>query len=302
MSQPQERTRRDVARRVGRLLLFVASFVGAFAPMPTTSAAQTICVALVVDFRTLQGPVDSGCTRVPPGSTGYDVLRAGGHTFQVCSNGIIGTIDGKPANGCQIKDDSHFWGYWHRKPGSRTWTFSSYGAAAYHPAEGSTEGWVWENGSTTPPANVPYPAGCHTASTSPSPSPSPRATPAAGGPASSTPAPAAVAGSGPAATTRTPRSGHQRQLAASAPAAASASGASTPRSSATPDGSATGSTTTGGTATPDGGTTPTATDQRNATTTSDAAANHAAPLVAGLAVAVLLAAGAWWRFRRSRSP
>jgi hypothetical protein len=297
MSQPQVGTRRDVARRVGRLLLFVASFAGVFAPMPTTSAAQTICVALVVDFQALHGPVDSGCTRVPPGSTGYDVLRAGGHSFQVCSNGIIGTIDGKPANGCQIKDDNHFWGYWHRKPGSRTWTFSSYGAAAYHPGEGSTEGWVWENGSTTPPANVPYPAGCHTASTTPSASPSPRATPAAGGPSSSTTATGAVAGSGPAATTRRPRSGHQRHGAASASAATSASGGSTPRPSATPDASATDST-----AAPDGVTTPTASDRRNATTTSDARANQAGPLVAGIAVALLLAAGAWWRFRRSRSP
>src|SRR3954467_9482549 len=178
MSQLQPLTPRADARGVGRLLLLAAvsvAVVGPLAPAPAATAASTICVALVVDFTPLSGGVDSGCTRVPQGANGYDVLRAGGHTFEICANGIIGTIDGQPANGCRIKDNTHFWGYWHRKPGSRTWTFSTFGAGGYHPVEGSTEGWVWEDGKTSPPADTAYPAGCHTPPASSSPSPRPTA-------------------------------------------------------------------------------------------------------------------------------
>src|SRR3954451_23041294 len=181
MSQLQPLTPRADARGVGRLLLLAAvsvAVVGPLATAPAATAAPTICVALVVDLTPLNGGVDSGCTRVPKGANGYDVLRAGGHTFQICANGIIGTIDGQPANGCRIKDSPHFGGYWHRKPGSRTWTFSNFGAGGYHPVEGSTDGWVWENGTTSPPADTSYPAGGHSppASSPPSPPPSARST------------------------------------------------------------------------------------------------------------------------------
>src|SRR3954453_6977671 len=178
MSQLQPLTPRADARGVGRLLLLAAVSVAVLGPLPTApagTAVPTICVALVVDFTPLNGAVDSGCTRVPKGANGYDVLRAGGHTFQICANGIVGTIDGQPANGCQIKDNTHFWGYWHRKPGSRTWTFSNFGAGGYHPVEGSTDGWVWEDGTTSPPADTSYPAGCHSPPASASPTPRPSA-------------------------------------------------------------------------------------------------------------------------------
>jgi hypothetical protein len=282
MSQQQTPTPRVHARGVAGLLLFVAAVVGALAPMPTATAAPTICVALVVDFTPLNGGVDSGCTRVPRGSNGYDVLRAGGHTYEICANGIIGTIDGQPANGCQIKDGTHFWGYWHRKPGSRTWTFSSYGAAVYHPGEGSTEGWVWENGKTSPPADTSYPAGCHSpppASATPAPRPSSHSSP--GG--TSVPGGASSGGR----TTRHPPS---------------PGGSAAPRSPAHRRGSA-------ATRTPEDPTTtvittPTPTSTAGVPSAEPLPANddgggHTAPVAAGLGVAALLGAGAWWRSRRN---
>lgn len=153
---------------------------------PAAHASSTICVALVVDDADLGGGVHTTCAKVPQGATGYDVLRAGGHTFTICSNGVLGAIDGKPADGCRVKDDSHYWAYWHRAPHSTTWTYSDEGGGTYQPANASTEGWVWQNGSTRRPANVPYDDICK-----PAPRPTPTHTLAAA-PASSA-APAAVA-------------------------------------------------------------------------------------------------------------
>jgi hypothetical protein len=282
-----QRSRPGLLHRVGWLLALLP-LATALLPAPSVSATNTICVALVVDFSPLGGNVDSDCTRVPSGATGYDVLHAGGHTFEVCSNGVIGTIDNQPRNGCAIKDNTHFWGYWHRKPGSSTWSFSNYGAAVYHPGEGSTEGWVWEDGSTKPPADVPYPAGCHTP-----PSPSPAPTRQSTSPAASSAPTRNAAGSGRDATSSrsTPTSGPSRSRSPRHRASASAS------PSATPTGPSTSSVSTDDSSTPSPGT-------RIAEPRTDASSggNRAIPVLAGVAVAALLGAGAWWRSRRAGSP
>jgi hypothetical protein len=138
---------------------------------PAHADTGTICVALVVDFAALGGGVDSTCATVHKGATGYDVLEAGGHTFSICSNGVLGGIDGKPSDGCTEKNDGvHYWSYWHRAPGSGSWTYSNEGAGTYQPKAGSTEGWRWMK---SPPADVPYDQICRS---TPSPSPSPSAT------------------------------------------------------------------------------------------------------------------------------
>jgi hypothetical protein len=289
MPQRPSRTPRARAPGLGRVLLFAAVVVGAFAPMPTASAAPTICVALVVDFTPLNGGVDSACTRVPQGANGYDVLRAGHHTYGICANGIVGTIDGQPANGCQTKDSTHFWGYWHRKPGSRTWTFSNFGAGGYHPVEGSTEGWVWENGTTSPPADTSYPSGCHSppASATPTPRPSAHSSPASAGAHGGT---SSGANAGSTSTRRSPsptgaaeqRNGARRRVSPSAGALQ--------RFTPTPP---------GGTV---DGNAPTPTSTASAISGAPPAAGgggHLAGLAAGLGVAALLGAGAWWRSRRT---
>jgi hypothetical protein len=151
-------------------------------PPPQATGAARICVALVVDFGSLGGGVDSTCASVRRGATGYDVLTAGGHRFVICSNGVLGNIDGKPADGCTEKNDSeHFWSYWHRAPGASAWTYSTEGGGSYQPANASTEGWHWMK---SPPRNVPYGDIC---TPSPSASPSPSRSPASGKPAGPTP-------------------------------------------------------------------------------------------------------------------
>jgi hypothetical protein len=300
-SQRPAGTPRTLVRGVGRLLLFAAVVLGVLAPMPATSATPTICVALVVDFTPLSGGVDSGCTRVPRGANGYDVLRAGGHTYQICANGIIGTIDGQPANGCQIKDNTHFWGYWHRKPGSRSWTFSTFGAGGYHPVEGSTEGWVWEDGKTSPPANTAYPAGCHSPPTSSSPSPRPtaRSSSASGGTSGGT-----NGGAGSGATSGGTTTGRSTAATGSTGSTGSIGRHDRPRHRP----SASASASAGQHATPSASTdstiaTPTPTSTAGvlsgAPPATDGGSGHLAPLAAGLGVAALLGAGAWWRSRRA---
>src|SRR3954464_289180 len=170
-----------MSRRVAALLSTVAVLatvgVGA-APATTasTSTGATICGALGVDFADLGRGVQSTCATVRQGQTGYDVLTAAGHRFTICSNGVLGEIDGQPANGCQIKDDTHYWTYWHRAPGSPSWTYSDEGAGTYEPRNASTEGWRWRAGRPlTPAANVPFSDICKSkASPSPSAAPTPR--------------------------------------------------------------------------------------------------------------------------------
>jgi len=188
------------------------------APASVGAAAPTrICVALVVDFGDLGGGVQSTCAKVHKGATGYDVLSTGGHRFGICSNGVLGSIDGKPKDGCSAKDDSvHFWSYWHRAPGSTRWTYSTEGGGTYEPANASTEGWHWMK---SPPKDVSYSTICPPAKSSPSPSASaaPRASPARnGGHASPVAADASSAA---------PSTHRKRHRARTTPAATSASAA-----------------------------------------------------------------------------
>ena len=132
------------ARRwwVPALLVTVAPALAGLLPAVPSSAARQICVAVVVDFRTLGGSVASTCAKVPDGTTGTQVLKAAGHTMTFRSDGLICTIDGQPAQGCSATDSSHYWAYWHRPAGSSTWQYSSEGSGTYQPANNSSDGWV----------------------------------------------------------------------------------------------------------------------------------------------------------------
>jgi hypothetical protein len=187
---------------VGRLLGALALVLVTVAGAPAAHASSTICVALVVDDGDLGGGVHSTCASVPKGATGYDVLHAGGHSFTICSNGVLGTIDGKPADGCHALDSSHYWSYWHRAPGSSTWTYSDEGAGTYQPRNASTEGWVWQNGRSQQPTAVPYSRIC-TATSAPRPTQQ-----------ASTPASTATTTRAPTATTTTAAASEQSTRAA----------------------------------------------------------------------------------------
>jgi hypothetical protein len=169
-----------------------------------SSKKPTICVALVVDGRSLGSNVTTTCAKVPKGSTGVDVLEAGGHSVSFRNDGLLCTIDGLPKSGCAGVDDTHYWAYFHRAPGSTKWVYSSEGASTYQPVNDSTEGWVYDNGKSLTPENVPYSQIC-TTKTSPKPttSPSPHR--------SATPPPASATATSTPATTPTPTPSHSRR-------------------------------------------------------------------------------------------
>ena len=259
--------------RTLRVLVAIATALVAVAVAAPAPAATTICVALLVDDADLGGGVHTTCAKVPQGATGYDVLRAGGHSFTICSNGVLGTIDGKPADGCHVKDNTHYWAYWHRAPGSSSWTYSNEGGGTYEPRNASTEGWVWQNGSTRQPANVPYSSICKPAA-----SPKPTATPTRRKTATRTTA------SAPAATTK-PRAVPTRSATRTATRATARPVSHPPTASPTASSS---------------------TDPPSPAPTvlgAEPASSHSSSVPVGLIVAVIaviaVAAAAAWRQRRS---
>jgi cell division septation protein DedD len=153
---------------VAALATVTTSATAAAAPAKT---AAKICVALVVDGRSLGSDVTTSCAKVSKGATGVDVLEAGGHTVGFRSDGLLCTIDGLPKGGCKTVTDTHYWAYFHRAPGSTKWVYSTEGASSYEPANDSTEGWVYDNGTAVTPENVPYAQICKPKA---SPSPTPR--------------------------------------------------------------------------------------------------------------------------------
>jgi hypothetical protein len=217
-----------------------------WAPAAQANAGGTICVALVVDFGDLGGGVDSTCATVHKGATGYDVLHAGGHTFTICPNGVLGSIDGKPADGCsEMKDNKHYWSYWHRAPGGSQWTYSDEGGGSYRPANASTDGWHWMD---SPPANVAYDRICKpqpSATPTRAPAPRPTARPPSSRQPASRPARATGATAAPLVVSASARSrARHRTLSATtaraAPSPSPTALASLPRSAAARSSSYTG--------------------------------------------------------------
>jgi MYXO-CTERM domain-containing protein len=158
-----------VLTRAGRVTVVLVAVAAAACPLAPAAATKTICVGLVVDARPLGGPLASDCTTVPDGSTGYDVLRKAGHTVGFRQDGLICSIDNRPADGCGEVDAAHYWAYFHREPGASSWTYSNEGATTYEPENNETEGWVWRDADMAKPPNIPYRTICpQTSSASPS--------------------------------------------------------------------------------------------------------------------------------------
>ena len=202
-----------VLSKLGRLSISLLAVAGVALPATPAPAAKTICVGLVVDARSLDGPVSTKCTTVPDGSTGYDVLRAAGHTVGFRQDGIICTIDSRPSDGCAATDAMHYWAYFHREPHSSSWSYSNEGATTYKPENGETEGWVWRDGDMAKPSNVAYTTICPQTS---SPTPRPSVTHVS---PTSTPTTAATAQSPPAALPSKGAGRHKHHPAAVRPRA-----------------------------------------------------------------------------------
>jgi len=267
---------------------FAAVAVGSAAPAGAHPAAHDICVGVVVDTTQLGGAVETDCATVPDGSDGVDVLDAAGHTLTVCRDGIIGEIDGQPADGCTTKDSSHYWSYWHRAADSTAWTYATEGPATYQPGNKSTEGWVFQNGHTEsdnqPPPDRAYRRICPPSPDTRSGSPSPPATvgtnykpPGAPTtpppPPTATAVPATTAAPAPAPVKRTHR--HRVRPAATA--------TPTPTSSAT--------------TTPS----PAATHVVDALPAHNSSGGPPVGLIVGIAAAVALGGATAWQVRRQRN-
>jgi hypothetical protein len=279
-------------RRAGAIVVALcASFVTAgwavVATVATAHAAATICVALVVDFHSPDTPVSTTCARVPAGSSGSDVLGSAHRvTFDPrYGQDFVCAIDGKPAGGCSAVDGTHGWVYYHRAPGATSWTFSQEGAGSYQPRNASTEGWVYNDGSTTAPRprDIPYDEICPPTSATPTPTaratsnrPAPRT--AAATPASGTP------------SSDAPQAARRATRRASAPTAARATATTArPTPHVTVD-----------TAPPSAAPTVSATPQARAHRDGGGTGGVGTGAVAGIAAGGVVGGAAWWRARRSR--
>jgi hypothetical protein len=203
----------------------------AAAGMPARGASRpTICVALVVDARSIGSDVSTSCAKLPKGASGVAVLQAGGHQVGFRSDGLLCTIDGLPKSGCAGVSDTHYWAYFHRAPGSTKWLYSSEGPSSYQPVNDSTEGWVYDNGKALTPENVPYRRICpaeHAATPTPSvtasapaTAPSARATTSPTSAAHHTASPGETPQSAPPTSTPSPAGRHHASHQPSAAAAA----------------------------------------------------------------------------------
>ena len=177
------------------LLLLTALLV----PVPATAQEPTYHRAGLVVVHG-DGQVVTRCvTFVGAEITGIDLLARSGLAATFSPFGGLGygvcAIDGE---GCAAQDcfcqcqgsPCAYWTYSHRQPDG-AWAISGLGASAWMLRDGDVDGWVWGDGSTTPPTlafAAICPASATPASASGASSPIPGATPT---PVATTPAPIA---------------------------------------------------------------------------------------------------------------
>lgn len=119
----------------------------------SAGAAGKPCVGVVVDARLLGGEVRTGCASGDPDS-GLEAMTMAGfrYAFVPRQPGLVCQVDQVPE--CSRHGTTTYWSYWYRLEGSRTWVYSSVGAASRDPAPGSTEAWVWQDGGRREPPDV----------------------------------------------------------------------------------------------------------------------------------------------------
>ena len=137
-------------------LTLAAGPVPALGAAPTAAGPGRKCVGVVVD------PAGSGSTRatdtfcaaVADTATGLDVLDARADALRrprprMRADGLLCAIDGFPTTGCGDSDGNggfRYWSYWHRTPGAAGYSYSVKGAGDYVPANGTVEGWAFQDG------------------------------------------------------------------------------------------------------------------------------------------------------------
>ena len=194
------------------LLLPLGGAVVATAPAAVADGCSAAEVTVLVDFASLGGGVQTGCTGGDPAS-GVEALQAAGfpptRAAAERSGYFVCRISGKPADDpCQRASPAGTaWSYWHGEPGG-TWTYAGQGAGAYDPPPGTVEGWSFGAGdppSAPPPRLAAAPAQEPPAAPAPvAPAPAPAApSPAAPAPVAPEPTPSSSAAA-PVATTVAP--------------------------------------------------------------------------------------------------
>lgn len=209
----------------------------------TASGAETDCrVGVVVDFSRFGGGVTARCSSGPDGRDTVEVLRDAGLTVSLGTGGYAGflcALNGFPENGardCQANAGrSQYWAFYHREPGSSSWTYSQKGVQGWKPADASQVGFTWTDGQPLPPPLVPQSAVCPgpaegSGSSTESPRPAGRPSPSTVMRSSARPAPAA-----PEAHVPLPHSTSSPRTSPPAPPATtvSAAGATVPTSAPT---------------------------------------------------------------------
>ena len=139
------------------VLLLAGGSILALGPVavgPVTPAEAAGCrapqVAVAVDFGHWGGSVERGCA-----SSGHDVTGVG--ALQQAGFDLTGTARYGLAFVCRIDDHpgaaaekcvntppaTAYWAYWHADAGQTSWTYSTTGAAQYHPQPGGADAWTF---------------------------------------------------------------------------------------------------------------------------------------------------------------
>ncbi|MCW2539724.1 MAG: hypothetical protein JWN95_1449 [Frankiales bacterium] len=229
-----------------RNLRVASGAIAAFSALVLSGAVSPTRAAAAVPRVTHVGIVISqqqtACVSWHDGMTGADVLSAVTSVSRRRTDGLINKIGGLPTDGKVLPD---YWAYWHNTGGG--WAFSQVGADTYRPSAGSVEGWIYNDGSTPPPA-VGYAAICSSADAAAVPPPAPTHTAPAPSRSSARPKPPpikAVPASKPATSASAAASLSTASRSSAAPPALHPSSAATSttsvasRTSATASGSAT---------------------------------------------------------------
>jgi hypothetical protein len=150
-------TRLRSALAATALLLPLGGVVVATAPTAAADGCSAAEVTVLVDFASLGGGVQTGCTGGDPAS-GIEALQAAGfpptRAAAERSGYFVCRIAGRPADDpCQRASPAGAtWSYWHGEPGG-SWTYAGQGAGSYDPAPGTVEGWSF--GAGDPPSAPP---------------------------------------------------------------------------------------------------------------------------------------------------
>jgi hypothetical protein len=137
---------------------------------PASAAVADACVGssgvtVVVDFSAFGQGIRVVCVSSVP-STGLGALRAYFSTVGTTHDGpgYVCRINGLPTadtEACVVTPPTTaYWSYWHAARGG-SWSYSTSGAANYHPEPGTVEGWAFGSGGApriAPPAPIAEPA------------------------------------------------------------------------------------------------------------------------------------------------